>query len=269
MANILIPTDFSDNSMHAAEYAVKLFGAKGNSFVLLHTYIDVSVADPVMPSMAREMMVVSEEGLQDFTTRLNSRTGVEGVKQEVRYGFLESVVNEIAASAGCQLVVMGKRGKGGSAFFGSNTTRLINRSHVPVLAVPETAALKKVERILLADDHDDILPSQLTILKQIALANNAEILVAHVEIEVAATASHWSDGVYKLALEGTKHSFQNAHGEDVINGLDRIARHQKVDMVAVLHRHIGLIGRLFHPSTAKELSRSIDLPLLVMEYTDK
>ena len=48
-----------------------------------------------------------------------------------------------------------------------------------------------------------------------------------------------------------------------------IARHQKVDMVAVLHRHIGLIGRLFHPSTAKELSRSIDLPLLVMEYTDK
>jgi hypothetical protein len=36
-------------------------------------------------------------------------------------------------------------------------------------------------------------------------------------------------------------------------------------MVAVVHRHIGAISRLFHPSTAKEIARHADRPLLVLE----
>ena len=268
MTRILIPTDFSDNAMHAAEYAVKLFGAQGNTFILLHTYLDLSLADPVMPSATLELTKISEEGLQEFADRLVHRTGAEHVKRGVVYGPLPGMLNEMAESTGAEVVVMGKHGKTGTSFFGSNTLSVIQRSKFPVLAVPESAPLKKVERILLADDYDDILPRHLGMLRHIATTNTTEVLVGHVEMAVADGALHWSNGIYELALQGIPHSFHEASGEDVIDGLDRLARHKHVDLIAVLHRHIGLMGRLFHPSTAKDLARYSDLPLLVLEQVD-
>ena len=38
MKNILLPTDFSDNSWNAIEYALKLFKDEPCKFYLLHTY---------------------------------------------------------------------------------------------------------------------------------------------------------------------------------------------------------------------------------------
>ena len=58
MAYILLPTDFSDAALHAAAYAVQLFGRTGNRYSLLHAYADTPVMDPAlamsMPSLIKE-----------------------------------------------------------------------------------------------------------------------------------------------------------------------------------------------------------------------
>lgn len=39
-------------------------------------------------------------------------------------------------------------------------------------------------------------------------------------------------------------------------------------MIAVLHRHKGLLSRLLHTSVAKELALDTEIPLLVLEQEE-
>ena len=102
-------------------------------------------------------------------------------------------------------------------------------------------------------------------LRRIAQLSAAEVLVGHVEMPVNEGTSLESEGVYGPALAGVAHSYHHARGADVVDGLDRLARRKHVDLIAVLHRHIGLLAGMFHPSTAQELAQRIELPLLVLE----
>ena len=271
MARILLPTDFSDNAAHAGEYAVRLFGTHGNTYTLLHTYLDLSLADPMVPSMAPELMKASEEGLRDHADRFVRRTGAEGVRREVRYGPLSSVVNDFAREKNTDVVVIGNRGTTGSLLFGSNTLSVLKHSHLPVLAIPERAAIEPVARILLADDNGDVQPRDFRVLRMIAQLTGAEVLVGHVDVDLDMPEGRPLRDArsYELALSGITHSYHHARGIDVVDGLDRTARHKHANMIAVLHRHIGLLSRLFHPSTAKELAHRVDLPLLVLEQHEE
>lgn len=268
MPHLLIATDFSDNSLHAAEYAVRQFGREGNTYTLLHTFMDMTTADPMMPSMARELMQVAEKGLAAFADRFTQRTGVADVRKEVRYGMLAGVVNDMVRNEDVQITVLGNAGRTGLAIFGSNTVNVIKMNRVPVLAVPMKAPLEAVRRILLADDYEDILPRHLETLRLLATRNRSEVIVAHVALQAMEEKATWTDRMYSIALSGIPHHYKVMQDEDVTVGLDRLARSEHVDMIAVLHRHIGAFSRLFHPSTARELVLRAEVPLLVLQDAD-
>lgn len=266
MARILIPTDFSDNSMHAAAYAVELFGRTGNQYILLHTFMDVSVDPYLSASFTNELMKASEDGLRLFADRFVRSTGAEGVEQRVLYGALAPVISDLFKDGNMDLVVMGKRGQARAMLFGSNVVDVIKHGNACVLVVPEKATLGDVKHILLADDHEEIFPGDLSLLRRIALMKKAEVLVAHMEMELAEGRDHWSNALYEIALEGVPHTFTTAHGREAVHGLAHVAHQRRMDMIAVLHRHLGLLGGLFHHSAAKELALGTDLPLLVLQH---
>lgn len=265
MTRILIPTDFSANAMHAATYATQLFGIEGTTYVLVHAHFDAGVGGPMAPAYIPEMIKASEDGLALVTKQFTQRTGARSVEQHLLYGALAPALSDYLKEKSADLVVMGKQSGTGSALFGSNTTDVIKSSRVPVLAVPEKARLHPLKRILLADDHDEILPEHLDMLRTIALRHKAEVVVAHMPVRVTEGEDHWSNGLYANVLKGIPHSFIEGFGRDVVSGLERTAQRRSADMIAVLHRHTPLLDRLFHTSTAKALALEADVPVLVLE----
>ncbi|MBK9193647.1 MAG: universal stress protein [Flavobacteriales bacterium] len=265
MTRILIPTDFSANAMHAATYATQLFGIEDATYVLVHSHFDPGVGSPLAPFQLPELIKAAEEGLATVAKQFVQRTGARSVEQHVLYGALAPALNEFMKEKKTDLVVMGKRGSTGSALFGSNTTDVLKTSSVPVLAVPEKALLRPLKRILLADDHDEVLPESLDMLRSIAMRQKAEIIVSHMPVGITEGEDHWSNGLYAIALKGIPHSFIEGYGHDVVDGIERTAHKRGADMVAVLHRHRGLLDRILHTSTAKELALELDMPLLVLE----
>ncbi|MEO8733573.1 MAG: hypothetical protein ABI373_04495, partial [Flavobacteriales bacterium] len=63
MAHILLPTDFSDNALHASSYAAHLFGREDNVYTLMHAYIDMDPALNSWPGMADEIYKASMIGM--------------------------------------------------------------------------------------------------------------------------------------------------------------------------------------------------------------
>ena len=265
MAQVAILTDLSDNAMHAAEHAVRLFGATGNTYLLVHAITDVPV-DPYMAQWTTlELMKTAEEGLQLFTDRFVQSTGAEGVERRVVYGSLAPVVRNLVVEERIDLVVMGRRGRARAPFFGSSAVEVIKHSHATVLVVSENTPFKKVERILLADDRKEVLPADLAPLRTIASLAKAKVLVAHLEIGGPEAKDHWNQGLYELALKDVEHSFTSVLESDVVEGIEHLAHERRVEMIAVLHRHLGLLESLFHRSAAAKLALGTELPLLVLQ----
>ncbi|MBK9515247.1 MAG: universal stress protein [Flavobacteriales bacterium] len=261
MSHILIATDLSEPAMHAALYAWEIFGPT-NSYVMLHTYVQ----DPMLLGKYDEVEKAIRTGFEDYAERFIRTTGSDGVQRQVRIGQVASVLEEVVAKRAADVVVMGNRGKAGSTlFFGSNTVQVIQSSTVPVLAIPELAEIKRPKRILLATDHGDLEARTLDMVHQIALSCDAEVLIGHVQAMESQDPPVLDKHMFEQALNGVPHSYQQVRADDLLEGMDRIARREGADMIAVVHRHAGFLGRLLHPSASKAIAERINLPLLVLQ----
>ena len=264
MLRILLPTDFSSNAMHAANYALQLFGKSEATYILMHAQHDPAYVDEMGYSMVPELLEAAEDRLVVRAEHFAKTTGAI-VESHLLFGILDVVVEEFVSEQGADVVVMGKRGRTGSALFGSNTADVIRSSSVPVVAVPDKASLDPLHRILLAADQNEVAPANFALLRTIALRHQAEVLVTHVEMDVPAGAAHWSEGLYELALQDVPLTFLEGFGHDIADGLERTANESKAGMIAILHRHLGSFDRLFHRSLAKEMALGTELPLLVLQ----
>jgi len=262
---ILIPTDFSSNALHAAAYAVHLFGRTDVTYILLHAQYDAGYAGAMGYSMGPELFKASQEGLDLAAERFAKSTGATSVETGLAFGFLSTVVNDFVKERGADAVVIGKRGETASALFGSNTTAVLSDCPVPVVAVPDHARLRAMRRVLLAADHREVEAEPLSLLRNLALKHGAHVLVTHIAMDAPTTERARFKKQYQAALKDVDLDLLEGYGHDVVDGLVRTARSKKADVIAILHRQIGFFARLFNPSVAKELALESDLPLLVLQ----
>ena len=146
---ILAPTDFSEDSANALEYAEDLARKYGAELILLHidqiiTPIAIGPApgagyDPTaieaVGRVADEQRAIAQRELEKMTERLKA-TGLK-VRGVLKIGtpFLEIVTT--AKSEAADLIVMGTHGRTGIAhiLMGSVAERVVRKAPCPVLTV--------------------------------------------------------------------------------------------------------------------------------------
>lgn len=270
MAHILLPTDYSDNALHACAYAARLFGAEDNIYTLVHAYIDVDPALNTWPGMADEIYKASMEGMREWAERARALPEFAGsvVRTEVLYGALPEMLNGLVKEKRGDIVVMGTLGSSGSDLLGSNAGEVVKHSKVPVLVVPNSAVMGPVRRILYADDERRVEVAGSRMLIDIALRTKAEVILAHVLKDKDEVPDPNVVAMYEELLQAVPHRFTSGEGKDIAGVIDFLADQESADMVALLHHHTGFMEGLFHTSTAKRLALHTHIPLLVLQQID-
>ena len=166
MKKILVPTDFSKPAMIAAEVAADIAKRGNAELTLLHV-----VEEAVGNSMNVEGQVTADGRWEErlFTmkliekakkqlTKLVEDPKFEGikVKQELRIGSPYHGMNTIITERKVDLVVMGTSGHSELAqmIIGSNTEKIVRRSHCPVLTMHAKPASKEFKSIVYATSMD-------------------------------------------------------------------------------------------------------------------
>jgi nucleotide-binding universal stress UspA family protein len=266
MAHILLLTDLSKSAKHAAEFAIKLFGVMGNTYVLCHVYESLHAS----PRKARLRTPASARArLADLGDHLMQRFLIDPPRQEMVHGHLGDVLHQLVKDHDAEVIVVGMRGMGHHTGWGRHAIYVAKHSPMPVLVVPENAPTVPVQRILFADDGQEIRAKSLHVLKHIATCASAHVIVGHVEERLLEPATATNAPEMDRLLPGVPLTFHLVRGTDVIDGIARIVRHEHIGMLAVLHRNIGIVGRAFHPSTTKDLVFENELPLLVLQQDDR
>ena len=158
---ILVPTDFSESSDAALEYAVRLAERLGASVQLLHVLDDPFLADGLaVEAYISEAPAVRTALLEDARSRLANQpipahASALIVEREVLFGHGASTIAEYAGARAADLIVMGTHGRSGLVhlLMGSIAERLVRTAPCPVLTVRQAAAPSYFQELAYDIDH--------------------------------------------------------------------------------------------------------------------
>jgi nucleotide-binding universal stress UspA family protein len=142
---ILVPTDGSEMAEKAADWAIDLAKATGDSLIFL------SVVDDYAPAFSYdletgvtidlgEMIKMRDQYIRDFVDKLADKAKESGVKSEgkiIQGHAWEEILNE-AEGSGVNMIVMGSHGRRAlaAAVMGNVTINVIHGAKVPVTVIP-------------------------------------------------------------------------------------------------------------------------------------
>ncbi len=181
MKNIIIPVDFSPNSVGAARMGAFLARYTGAKLHLLH------IAD--MPKNWRKERLSVRKKNPTLESRLATRIPTlqnfpdkpifKGLRVSNIVGgdIPYEQITAFAKTLVQPLIVMGAHGAGDSAglFIGSTTQRVLRTAPCPVLSVKKNYRPKAIRKIVFASDFDNKMRAQMNTVRNLAAALKASV----------------------------------------------------------------------------------------------
>jgi len=134
---ILVPIDFSDTAINALNHAIVIAKKYDNEITLLHIEDEATEAGDQLVKLASDL---SKENNISINTLLKS-------------GKIANVINEVAEAGNYDSIMMGSNGSSGiQLFMGSNASKVIRSTTVPVIVVKERTILDGYKKIVMPVD---------------------------------------------------------------------------------------------------------------------
>lgn len=263
--NILCPTDFSEHSFFALDYAIKLAN-KLNAKIHLFTAYSVprttgsfkSLDTAIRDSVSEELGDLVKEILPKIKTNITPEF-------HIMEGNSGRVISQFASTSGMDLVVMGTQGKGSltNLFLGSVAKKVFDNCSVPVLAIPSSVKQNIDEnKVLLALDE-----------KEIANENNYEFLNQFIKkLDTKLDIYHLSKPFEMLpfthdALDKIKDILGEVveeSGEEVVDSIKRYTEKNLVGMLIMVRRPHSFWSRLFTDSNTTAQLAETKVPIMIL-----
>lgn len=139
LRNILLPTDFSEPSLKATEYALSLAHRFDATLHLMHVIEDPVVYLPMFESYPLPTKQQFETYAQDRLENWIADDDGEGLKIEIewRHGKPHIEVIDYASDNRIDLIILGTHGRGAAAhlLLGSVAEKVVRKAPCPVLTV--------------------------------------------------------------------------------------------------------------------------------------
>ena len=278
MKNILLPTDFSKNSLNAAKFAIEFFKEEECIFHLLNTYTPAIVHSRFMAATMHGGLVEdnvrseSENGLEELLNQINTdyKYPQHSFKCISSFNLLTEEIKEIVESDNIDFIVTGTKGSSGfeQVFLGSNTVRIIKAVRAcPILAVPEDFEYIKPVRIGFPTDFKRNFSAEvIEPLINLAKYNDASIYIMHInEQETLSKHQESNKNILLEYLNEVPHSLQRmpyfASKTDVINFFLEDAQ---IDLFAMIYYRHGYLEELVREPVVKRMAFHSEVPLLVL-----
>ncbi|SEL09617.1 Nucleotide-binding universal stress protein, UspA family [Aquimarina amphilecti] len=280
MKRILLPTDFSDNSWNAIDYATELFKDENCTFFLLNAYTKIIY----------ELVHISDVPYKrnvENTIKTNAVTNLEHLKKTIEhttinekhqfktiaaFGTLVEVMEEFVKSKKIDLIVMGTKGASGAkgVFMGSNTVRVINTiKKCPVIAVPENFTfISKPSEITFATDFTHFYSKEeLQPIVELAKSFRATIRIIYIQKQkgVLTEEQKFNLGMLQKYFKDITY-FQHTltQSESISKSIKVFAEELDIYLLAMLNYPHSFIDKLTREPVIKNMAFHTQIPLLVI-----
>ena len=262
MKNILIPTDFSEDSKNAIKFALEYFKSISVNFYLLHVsqgnIVETSVQSP------SEQLNSEVEFINNFKS--NSEHIFHPIFENL--SLVEGIRKHLGEKQ-IDYIVMGT--KGGSTLnpivIGSNTSEVITKVKCPVLVVPRLAKHKGIHNIAFPTDYNCIFKNKvLSTIHDTIETQNATLHILNVK-SINSNLNedqHNNKTSLKDMLKETDHKFHFLESRTIEKGIQDFVEANDIDMIAMVAKNLNIIQRLLFKPKDLSVNYRIELPFLVI-----
>lgn len=277
MRKILIPTDFSNNSMNAAKYAAELFKHGPCEIYILHAFSDevydakAQFPDRDFEELKQQISTKAEKRLEESRKELFSffPNPKHNVTTIAEFGMLVDSVNDLVENENIDVVVMGTQGETDDKkiTFGSNTLQIIKYVNCPVLAIPEVYGDVHPKNILFPTDF--LIPykrRELKLLGTISKLFATKINFLHVS-KFPSLSLRQQDNVAFLeaCLIDNQVSFKQESNIDLTKAINTFVIENPIDMLVMVNTRRSYLENMLYQSTIEKIGLHIDIPFLVLQ----
>lgn len=270
MVNILVPTDFSDLSRVAIDYAIKVANTLKGNITLLHV---VTVIQPTRASMRLRLEALEEELLEmakeDMKALITEFAGKNKTDKPLAFEVVQgasfnATVKSVAKRLHSGLIILGTRGANGlkKVVLGSNTSSVIEISNIPVLVVPEFAEFKSLNTVVYATDLKH-LDDELELLMPYIKMFESKLLIFHVAFNTK--AGEEAEGRIKEAvkkIDYSKFDIRVVVAKEIDEAADHYLKETKADLITTFAHEHSFYEKLFDRSLTRKLAFQGKVPLL-------
>jgi nucleotide-binding universal stress UspA family protein len=260
---ILVPTDFSETSFTAAQYAADL------ASTINATVHFVYVANT---GAKQEELQKGHEDFSRLIHRLKTSKDQFDFTHDMIIvdGSVSKTIHDYAIKEKADLIVVGKSGAGlATKVFGSTTTKLLEISSVPLLIIPPEALFTPIKNILFATDLV-LYRKQLPILSQYASSFSSTITMLHVSPDNISDGKQIEEAEEllrdKYSIQITLHVVED---DDVDEAITEYIKGHDVQLLALFPEESSFIETLTGKSVSHEMEQQTTVPLLALRMEDE
>lgn len=270
MINILVPTDFSDLSKVSIRYAIRFANDIQGNVTLIHVInkIDTARAGLRMriKTLEAEIMEAANEDMDKLVEEFSplNTTGQELKTRIVSGSSFNDAVKKEAKRLKSGLIVMGTKGASGlkKYILGSNTSSILDVTHIPVLVIPERAEYKSFRTVVFATTLKHTEQELRTMMPYVSKFDTA-VHIVHVTSslkQVSALEQKLEDIVSKAGYTNvTTHVMVN---KSVDEAIEHYLKKTKAELITTFTDREGFYDKLFARSITRKLAFHATVPLL-------
>jgi len=277
MKQILIPTDFSENSWNAIQYALAFFKNIECDFYFLHVTLISNYGGsefPLFPSaevIDKTLLHPGKTALKSLVKKIKKQDTNPGHNFHLinTYNYFVDAVKEQIEEKYIDLIVMGTKGASGLSeiILGSNTGDIITQVKCPVLIVPEKAVFSIPKEIAFPTDYNIFYPSAiLNYIVEFVKTYNSAIRILHVakkDENLTDFQLENKDFLHDFFMD-KKHSFHRITNKKIEAGVQCFVESRNINMIVMVAKNINLFQRILFRPTVEEISYHIEIPFLVL-----
>ncbi|MCS6967862.1 MAG: universal stress protein [Cytophagales bacterium] len=278
---ILVPVDFSENSLSALDYAVEIALRTGSEITLYHGFYVLTEAqfatiDPsYLNAQINDQELYWSERLENLKEKLADKRYADGtsltVKTLVKLGLVADDIGEMVHQNEYQLVVMGTKGASGleKIILGSIAGAVAEQVTCPIIIVPQKVTYQGLQHIVYATDFDKADTAVIDNLLDFGKFFGSLLTCLHITTDEAEEEKDR----YRLEklkeiyhhTPATRIEFVLHHADTVPSGIRQYIHQHRTDMLVILNQRRSFIERLFEPSVSKEFTYSSTVPVMILK----
>ena len=278
MKRIILPTDFSDNSINAIRYAMNLFKDLECTFYLMNTYTpaiyqteyvlhspgQIGLGDVYQSESIDQLEELEKQLKQEFNNPKHQ------IMTHSAFNILVDEVVSMTENEEANLVIMGTQGASGAKeiFLGTHTVHVIKKSKCPVIAIPADFEFESPKSVLFPTDFEveyrgEEMEEFVSMLRQ----HESFVHVIHISTGFGLTDLQ-VENKNKLSnlLSDIPHKFYDLPGQEIIEGINNFQKEFDVQMLVMIQNKHTFLERLFIEPIIKKIGFHVTIPFMVMPY---
>ena len=271
---IVVPTDFSNNALVAARYALQFAAQQDYEVHLLHAYVPFTSAFQNPRAMQKDESKIREQAeteMRDFLAQLGP-TEASKISNSVAQGNLTDALAQFVKGPSVGLIIMGTHGASGTRkdVLGSNTYDVAKSSRLPLIVVPEHVTEFRMDKAVFFTDYQASDKHTLKAFKDVVSGRPVPCTLVHIAPDTkenpqqALQLEEWKQQLKTETGYGLLHS-EIARDREKLARVNVIIDDLAADLsILTLVGGRGFFEKLFHKSLARQIVLNPKRPVFLL-----